>query len=260
MEFFPAIDLRHGRVVRLTQGDDSRATVYGDDPERVLRSFAEAGVRHAHVVDLDAALGDGPQTDLVRRLAAVPLGERPEIQLGGGLRDRDSILAALDAGCFRAVVGSLAAREPELFIELAEELADRLVPALDVHHREVRTAGWQQGSGTPPEELAARFAELPCPAVLVTDGERDGTMDGPNIALARRVGDLSGIPALVSGGVRSLADLEAARRSPGVGGAVVGRALYEGEVDLAQALAVCNGDADAEDFAAEDGATEGGLA
>lgn len=248
MELLPAIDLRHGRVVRLTQGDDRRATVYGDDPEKVLRSFAEAGVEHAHVVDLDAALGDGPQTDLLRRLTAVPVGERPEIQFGGGLRDRDSILAALDAGCLRVVVGSLAARAPERFSQLAEEFPGRLVPALDVRHREVRIEGWREGSGTSPDALAAQFAELPCPAILVTDVERDGTMEGPNIGLARRVGELSGIPALVSGGVRSLADLAACRRSPGVGGAVFGRALYEGRFDLAAALAVSRGEAAPADF------------
>lgn len=243
MQLLPAIDLRRGRVVRLTQGDDRRATVYGSDPEAVLRGFADVGIEIAHVVDLDAALGDPPQTDLVRRLAAVPVGERPAFEVGGGLRDRDSILAVLEAGVERAVVGSLVARDPDRFAALAEELPGRLVPALDVHHGEVRIAGWQEGSGMTPDALAARLAELPCPAVLVTDVERDGTMEGPNLVLARRVGDVSGIPALVSGGVRSLADLEAARRSPGVGGAVVGRAFYEGAVDLAEALRVCGGGA-----------------
>lgn len=242
MQLLPAIDLRHGQVVRLTQGDDRRATVYGDDPEAVLRSFADAGVEMAHVVDLDAALGEPPQNDLVRRLAAVPVGERPAFEVGGGLRDRDSIRAALEAGAERAVVGSLVARDPELFTRLAEEMPGRLVPALDVHHGEVRTAGWTEGSGRSPDELAALLAELPCPAILVTDVERDGTLQGPNLVLARRVGEISGIPALVSGGVRSLDDLAAARRLPGVGGAIVGRAFYEGTFGLAQALAVCRGE------------------
>ena len=242
MELLPAIDLRRGKVVRLTQGDDHRATVYGDDPEAVLRSFAAAGATIAHIVDLDAALGEPPQTALLRRLARIPGGERPALQIGGGLRDRDAILALLDAGASRAVVGSLAVREPELFTALAEELPGRLVPALDTRRGEVRTAGWQEGSGVSPAALAARFAELPCPAVLVTDVERDGTLDGPNLVLARRVGEISGLPALVSGGVRSLDDLAAALAEPGVGGAVVGRALYEGRFELAAALAVCRGE------------------
>lgn len=238
-QLLPAIDLRGGKVVRLTQGDADRATVYGDDPEAVLRSFAAAGVGRAHVVDLDAALGDGAQHDLLARLCAVPAGERPEIQLGGGLRDAEAVRAALDGGVERAVVGSWVARDPDGFAALAQELPGRLVPALDVRRGEVRVSGWTEGAGVPPAALAARLAELPCPAILVTDVERDGTMQGPNVVLARRVGELSGIPALVSGGVRSLDDLEAAVAAPGVGGAVVGRALYEGAVDLAAALALC---------------------
>jgi phosphoribosylformimino-5-aminoimidazole carboxamide ribotide isomerase len=243
MELFPAIDLRRGQVVRLTHGDDRRATVYGDDPEAVLRSFAAAGAGLAHVVDLDAALGDPPQSGLLRRLAAVPADERPALQVGGGLRDRDAVLAVLDTGAARAVVGSLAARDPDAFAALAEELPGRLVPALDARGGEVRTAGWREGSGVSPAALAARLAELPCPAVLVTDVDRDGTLDGPNLVLARRVGEISGIPALVSGGVGSLDDLAAARRTPGVGGVVVGRALYEGRFELAAALAVSRGGA-----------------
>jgi phosphoribosylformimino-5-aminoimidazole carboxamide ribotide isomerase len=241
MQLLPAIDLRHGKVVRLTQGDAGRATVYGDDPLAVLRSFAAAGVRTAHVVDLDAALGEAPQRDLVTRMASLPEGERPALQLGGGLRDGDSIRAALDAGAARAVVGSLVARDPDAFAALAGALPGRLVPALDVRHGEVRVSGWTEGAELAPDTLAALLAELPCPAVLVTDVERDGTMEGPNIPLTRRIGEITGLPALVSGGVRSLGDLAAAYRSPGIGGAVVGRALYEGRFTLAQALAVSGG-------------------
>jgi len=242
MQLLPAIDLRRGKVVRLTQGDDARATVYGEDPLRVLRSFAAAGVAMAHVVDLDAALGEAPQRELLARMVALPEDERPAIQLGGGLRDRDSIQAALDAGAERAIVGSLVARDPDAFAALAEAMPHRLVPALDVRHGEVRTAGWTESSGVTPDALAALLAELPCPAVLVTDVERDGTLEGPNLPLTRRVGEISGLPALVSGGVRSLGDLVAAYRSPGIGGAVVGRAFYEGSFSLAQALAVSRGE------------------
>ena len=243
IELLPAIDLRRGQVVRLTQGDDARATVYGDDPAAVLRSFAAAGVGRAHLVDLDAALGEAPQSGLLAALAEIPQGERPAIQTGGGLRDRAAIVAALAAGAERAVVGSLVAREPARFADLARELPGRLVPALDVRRGEVRTAGWTAGSGWAPEALAERLAGLPCPALLVTDVERDGTLEGPNVELARRVGAAAGLPALVSGGVASLADLAAAAATPGIGGVVVGRALYEGSFGLAAALAACRGDA-----------------
>lgn len=239
MDLLPAIDLRGGRVVRLRQGDDTRRTVYGDDPLAVLRGFAEAGVERVHAVDLDAALGEPPQRALVERLAAEGgVG----LELGGGLRGREAVAWALGAGCERVVLGSLVARDLPLFAELAAEHAGRLVPALDVAGGEVRVAGWKEGAGAPLAELCERLAGLPCPAVLVTDIERDGTLEGPNLELAREVGRETGIPSLLSGGVRSLDDLRAARQVPEIGGAVVGKALYEGAFTVPQALAACRGE------------------
>ncbi len=235
MELIPAIDLRHGRAVRLRQGDDARATVYDDDPVAVLEAYARAGVVRVHVVDLDAALGEAPQRELIERMAAVGAS----IQLGGGLRDREAIDWALGAGCDRVVIGSLVARDVETFRALAEERPGRLVPALDVAHGEVRIAGWKEGAGHQLGELCGRLMGAPCPAVLVTDVERDGMMTGPNLDLALRVARTSGVPALLSGGVHSLADLEAARQISEIAGAIVGRALYEGAFTVAEALAVC---------------------
>lgn len=236
MELLPAIDLRHGRAVRLRQGDDARATVYGDDPVAVLEGYARAGVARVHVVDLDAALGDPPQRELIGRMAA--LGS-VRVQLGGGLRDRAAIDWALGAGCDRVVVGSLVARHTEAFRALAIELPGRLVPALDVDHGEVRISGWKEGASVRLGELCSRLMGLPCPAVLVTDVERDGMMTGPNLDLALRAARATGIPALLSGGVRTLADLEEASRVPEIAGAIVGRALYEGAFSIEEALAVC---------------------
>jgi phosphoribosylformimino-5-aminoimidazole carboxamide ribotide isomerase len=236
MELIPAIDLRHGRAVRLRQGDDARATIYGDDPVAVLEAYARAGVPRVHVVDLDAALGEPPQRELIGRMAAV--GAR--IQLGGGLRDREAIDWALAAGCDRVVIGSLVARDVEAFRALALERPDRLVPALDVARGEVRIAGWTEGATRTLGELCGRLMGLPCPAILVTDVERDGMMGGPNLDLPRRAGRATGIPALVSGGVHSLADLEAARAVTEVGGVIVGRALYEGAFTVEEALAACS--------------------
>jgi phosphoribosylformimino-5-aminoimidazole carboxamide ribotide isomerase len=238
MELIPAIDLRHGRAVRLRQGDDARATVYGDDPLAVLASYVRAGVPRIHVVDLDAALGEPPQRGLVERLAAAA-GPAARIQLGGGLRDREAIDWALAAGCDRAVIGSLLARDVDGFRTLAEERPGRLVPALDVANGEVRTAGWKEGAARNLGELCARLMGAPCPAVLVTDIERDGMMTGPNLELASRVARTSGLPALLSGGIGSLADLEAARQTAGIAGAIVGRALYEGAFTVEEALAAC---------------------
>ena len=235
MELIPAIDLRHGRAVRLRQGDENRATVYGDDPVAVLESYARAGVARVHVVDLDAALGETPQRELIERMAATGV----KIQLGGGLRDRGSIDWALGAGCDRAVVGSLVARDTETFRALAQARPGRLVPALDVADGEVRIAGWKEGAAQNLGELCARLMGLPCPAILVTDVERDGMMTGPNLDLTLRVARTSGLPALLSGGVHALSDLEEARRVPEIAGAIVGRALYEGAFTVEEALAVC---------------------
>jgi phosphoribosylformimino-5-aminoimidazole carboxamide ribotide isomerase len=235
VELIPAIDLRHGRAVRLRQGDDARATIYGDDPVAVLAAYARAGVPCVHVVDLDAALGEPPQRELVVKMAALEI----KIQLGGGLRDGEAIDWALAAGCERVVIGSLVARDTEAFRALALERPGRLVPALDVERGEVRIAGWKEGAPRTLGEICGRLMGAPCPAVLVTDVERDGMMTGPNLDLALRVGRATGIPALVSGGVHSLADLEAARTLPEVGGIIVGRALYEGAFTVEEAMAAC---------------------
>jgi phosphoribosylformimino-5-aminoimidazole carboxamide ribotide isomerase len=235
MELIPAIDLRHGRAVRLRQGDETRATVYGDDPVAVLDGYAQAGVARVHVVDLDAALGEAPQRELIERMAATGV----KIQLGGGLRDGESIGWAFGAGCDRVVIGSLVARDTDAFRALAQKRPGRLVPALDVAEGEVRISGWKEGAPLSLGELCARLMGLPCPAVLVTDVERDGMMTGPNLDLARRVARTSGLPALLSGGVHALSDLEEARRVPEIAGAIVGRALYEGAFTVEEALAVC---------------------
>lgn len=235
MELIPAIDLRHGRAVRLRQGDETRATVYGDDPVAVLDSYARSGVARVHVVDLDAALGEAPQRELIERMAATGV----KIQLGGGLRDRESIDWALGAGCDRVVIGSLVARDTDSFRALAQERPGRLVPALDVADGEIRIAGWKEGAPQRLGELCARLMGLPCPAILVTDVERDGMMTGPNLDLACRVARTSGLPALLSGGVHALSDLEEASRMAEIAGAIVGRALYEGAFTVEEALAVC---------------------
>lgn len=240
MDLLPALDLRAGQVVRLLRGDDGLRTVYGDAPLAWLAELLDAGVSRLHVVDLDAAFEGEPQTELVASLVAAA-GERgAALQLGGGLRDRASVEAALALGCERAVLGSMVAGEPALFVELAQDHAGRLVPALDTQGGELRIAGWREDAPVPLSRVCRRLKGLPCPAVLVTDIERDGTLEGPNLDLARRVAEATGLPALLSGGIRSLADLEAAAACPEIAGAVVGRAIYERAFSLSEALAACS--------------------
>ena len=225
MELLPAIDLRYGRAVRLLQGDD---------PLAVLEGYIQAGATRVHVVDLDATFGEAPQRDLIGQMAL-----RGLMQLGGGLRDRDAIRWALEAGCDRVVVGSLVARDIEAFRALVLEHPGKIVPALDIENGEVRIGGWTESPSWRLPELCVRLHGLPCPAVLVTDVERDGMLSGPNFELARRVAMASGIPALLSGGVRSLDDLRIAREIPEIAGAIVGRALYEGIFTIEEALDAC---------------------
>ena len=247
MDLLPALDLRHGRTVRLRQGDAGRATIYDQAPESRLADFAAAGVRWVHVVDLDAALGEPPQRELLARLAALvataaPLRSGLALQLGGGMRDQEAVEWALAAGFERVVVGSLLARAAAAFRRLAAELPGRLVPALDLAAGRVRVAGWRDAAERSAEELCAELAGLPCPAVLVTDVARDGMLAGPNLELALRIARAAALPALLSGGVRSLSDLEAARQAPEIAGVIVGRALYEGAFSLAAALAAAAGE------------------
>jgi phosphoribosylformimino-5-aminoimidazole carboxamide ribotide isomerase len=244
MDLLPAIDVRHGAVVRLRQGDAGQATTYGGDPAAVACAFAAAGARYIHVVDLDAALGEPPQRDvilcIVRALAA-PAPSRPRLQVGGGLRDRADVAWALGSGCDRVVMGSLVARDPEAFAAIARSFPGRVVPALELARGELRVAGWTRTAGAGLDEVCRGLRGLPCPAVLVTDVERDGMLSGPNQDLARQVATATGLPALLSGGVRTLADLAAAAACLEIGGVVLGRALYERQIDLAAALALCAG-------------------
>jgi phosphoribosylformimino-5-aminoimidazole carboxamide ribotide isomerase len=243
MELLPAIDLRGGRVVRLRQGDDARRTVYSDDPAAVLESFAAAGVRWVHLVDLDAALGEAPQRTLLETLAARGRALALRLELGGGLRDEAALRWALDtAGFDRAVVSSILAKDFPLFETLVTAFPDRIVPALDCKEGKLGISGWRETAAEPFDALARRLQGKACPAVLVTDVARDGEMGGPNLELARRVAGLTGIPALLSGGVHSLDDLRQARGATEIAGAVVGRALYDGTFTLDEALAACRGD------------------
>lgn len=242
MQLLPAIDLRGGQVVRLERGDDQRRTVYDADPANALRRYRQAGVARIHVVDLDAAFGGPPQRGVVQQLARQAEdgpNDRGGIQIGGGLRDREAVEWAFAAGCERAVVTSLIVRDFDVFAALCGDYPGRMVAALDIDGGEVRLAGWTESADRSPAALCAQLADLPVAAVLVTDISRDGMMRGPNIDLACRIGDLAGAPAILSGGVRSAADLEAAAQRSEIEAAIVGRALYDGSLGLDEAIAAC---------------------
>ncbi|HEV3225334.1 MAG TPA: HisA/HisF-related TIM barrel protein [Acidimicrobiales bacterium] len=230
-DLYPSIDLRAGRVVRLHQGDFDRETVYDDDPVAVARSFAAAGARWIHVVDLDAARRTGSNRDVVVAIAAavsVP------VQAGGGVRDA----TLLHDGVARIVIGSAAVEEPELVHRLAAEHPGRLAVGLDHWDGEVRVRGWEAGSGRRLLDVATELGIPGIAAFVVTDISRDATLVGPDLDGLAALQSSTTVPVIASGGVGSLDDL-GALRAIGVAGVVVGKAIYEGRFRVDEAVLAC---------------------
>ncbi len=236
-QLLPAIDLRGGKVVRLSEGDFARETVYGTDPAEVARGFAAAGARWIHVVDLDGARdGARRQTEVVARIVAA-VGESVACEVAGGLRDEGAVGAALDAGAARAVVGTAALRDPAFAERLVARFGvQRIAVALDVRDGLAVGQGWVAGaSGVPVEEALASLADRGARTFIVTAIERDGLLTGPNLDLLGRMVALNRGDVIASAGVSSLAEI-AAVHTLGCAGAIVGRAIYEGRLNLAEAV------------------------
>ena len=237
---YPALDIRGGRVVRLAQGDYARETQYGDDPLPRAQAFADAGARWMHLVDLDAAKAGG--YTLVPLLAGIARDTGLRVQTGGGVRGREDVARILDAGAARVVVGSLAVREPETVIAwLAEFGGERITVALDTRQDEagvwqLPVHGWTENAGASLDALLPRYVDAGLRHLLCTDIARDGMLSGPNLELYAHLGTLApGVAVQASGGVRDVADVRGAREV-GCAGAVLGRALLEGHLALADAL------------------------
>lgn len=238
MDLFPAIDIRHGRVVRLAQGEAARATVYDEDPVAQAVRFVEQGARWIHVVDLDRAFGDGDNTPLVAAIART-VGASARVQAGGGFRSRERVEAALAAGVARVVIGTAAVTDPGLVqAVLAEAGPERLAVGLDARDGEVAVRGWTEGAGVRLEEAGARMLALGVTTLVYTDIGRDGMLVGPDVAGAQMLQSL-GARVIASGGVGALAHLRAVADA-GLAGAIVGRALYERRFTLPEALACCS--------------------
>ena len=234
---YPAIDLHAGHVVRLAEGDLDRATDYGDDPAAQAVLFDKAGAGALHVVDLDGAFaGNSVNGAAVERIVAAFPGR---VQLGGGIRSRAALDAWLELGVERIVLGTAALADPQLVTEAAKAYPGRIVVAVDARAGMVTTRGWAETSTLPVAELARRFEGAGVAALLFTDVGRDGMLKGVNLeatlALARAVN----IPVLASGGVAGPEDIDALRlhAADGIEGVIVGRAIYDGRLDLADALA-----------------------
>jgi len=238
MLIIPAIDLLGGRAVRLEQGDFARVTDFGPDPVALARGFAAAGASWLHVVDLDGArLGHWCHLDVIAEIAAaagVP------VQAGGGARDRGQIDAALERGVARVIVGTAATESLARAASWAARFGPRLVFSLDTRDRRVLTQGWRNESAEDSVALAEKLRDLGACRFIHTDTVRDGTLRGPDLSGLSSLLPL-GVPILVAGGVASYTDLEAIRDA-GAEGAIVGRALLEGKIELGPAQAIANGE------------------
>ena len=243
MIFFPAIDLKDGRCVRLVQGDMARATVYADDPAAQAGAFARAGCRWLHVVDLDGAIAgkpvNGAAVEAILAAVAIPL------QLGGGIRDLATLEAWLARGVKRVILGTAALSDPGLVREACRRHAGRVAVAIDARDGRVAVEGWAKGSRVGAVDLARRFEGVGVAALIHTDIGRDGALAGPNIDATLTLARAVRIPVILSGGVASRADLEAvAREGAGlIAGVVSGRAIYDGRIDVAAAVKLLEGSA-----------------
>lgn len=231
MIVIPAIDLRGGKVVRLFRGDVEDETVYDEGAVDAARRFESEGARRLHVVDLDAAFGDGSNRDVVKdicRNVAVP------VQLGGGLRTIETVEQALADGAARAILGTAAALDPSFVAEAVELVGDHVTVAVDVSDGLVMTHGWQK-AGPRLEEAVPALHDAGAPRFLVTSIARDGTMDGPDLPLYERMLELTDRPVIASGGIRVAADVWALR-DLGLEACVVGKALYAGTIHMQEVV------------------------
>ena len=238
MIVFPAIDLKQGQVVRLAEGDMTRATVYGDDPAAQATAFEAAGASHLHVVDLDGAFaGAARNRDAVEAILRSFAGQ---VQLGGGIRDVRAVEGWFALGVARIVIGTAALTDPEFVREMAGAWPGRIVVAVDARDGMVATAGWAAVSDVPVAEMARRFEDAGVAALLFTDIGRDGMLKGCNVEATVALARETVLPVIASGGVAGIADIRelARRRGEGIEGVITGRALYDGRLDLSEALAV----------------------
>lgn len=234
MILYPAIDLKDGACVRLLRGDMAAATVFGTDPAAQAATFVAAGCTWLHLVDLNGAFAGTPVNGAAVHaiLAAVDV----PCQLGGGIRDLATIEMWLDAGLARVILGTVAVENPDLVRQAARAFPGQIAVGIDARGGCVATRGWAEETDLQAVDLACRFEDAGVAAIIYTDIDRDGAMGGPNTAATAALARAVTIPVIASGGVASLADLLALRNTGTIAGAISGRALYDGAIDLAEAL------------------------
>jgi phosphoribosylformimino-5-aminoimidazole carboxamide ribotide isomerase len=239
----PAIDLKDGRCVRLKQGDMSTATVFSDDPVAMAKHWAAQGARRLHIVDLNGAVAGRPKNEKVIREMIAAVGEQVPIQVGGGIRDLDTIESYLDAGVTYIVIGTAAVKNPGFLSDACYAFPGHIIAGLDAKDGKVAVEGWSKLTGHDVVDLAKKYEEYGIEALIYTDIGRDGMMSGVNIDATLRLAQATKTPIIASGGLNSVEDIQAvcARLAPeGVIGAIAGRALYEGKLELKSAQAAAD--------------------
>jgi phosphoribosylformimino-5-aminoimidazole carboxamide ribotide isomerase len=234
MILYPAIDLKGGQCVRLERGDMASAKTFNADPAAQARAFVAAGAEYLHIVDLDGAVAGRAVNEVAVRaiLAAVTV----PAQLGGGVRDRAAIARWLEAGMTRVILGTAALNDPDLVKAACRAHPGRIAVGIDARGGMVAVRGWVETSGIAALDLARRFKDAGVAAIVFTDIERDGMMRGVNVEATARLAEAISIPVIASGGVSSLDDIRALKANGRIAGAIIGRALYEGRIELRAAL------------------------
>jgi phosphoribosylformimino-5-aminoimidazole carboxamide ribotide isomerase len=235
VEVIPSIDLRGGQIVRLEQGDYERETVFERDPAAPATRFVEAGATRIHVVDLEGAR-EGTPRNLPAVKAILAAAGRVPVQVGGGVRDLERIETLLELGADRVILGTAVVEAPELVHDAASRHPGRVVLGLDARDGRVAIRGWRETGSREVADVLHQFEGLPLAAVLHTDVGRDGMLGGPNVDSTERLARVTSLPVLASGGVGSVEDLLRLARTRVIAGAVVGRAIYSGAIDLAAAI------------------------
>ncbi|MFO0514774.1 MAG: 1-(5-phosphoribosyl)-5-[(5-phosphoribosylamino)methylideneamino]imidazole-4-carboxamide isomerase [Rhodobacterales bacterium] len=234
MILYPAIDLKDGQCVRLLRGEMAAATVFGDDPAAQAAAFVAAGCDWLHLVDLNGAFAGQPVNGAA--VAAILARVAVPCQLGGGIRDMATIETWLDRGLARVILGTAAVEDPALVRKAAGTFPERIAVGIDARGGRVATRGWAETTDVIATDLARRFEDAGVAALIYTDIDRDGAMGGPNIAATVALARAVSIPVIASGGVAAMADLLALRDTGVIAGAISGRALYDGTIDLETAL------------------------
>ena len=234
MLLIPAIDLKDGQCVRLKQGDMAQSTTFGEDPAAMARSWVSKGARRLHLVDLNGAFAGHPKNEMAIRKILREVGSEVDVQLGGGIRDLDTIERYLDAGLRFVIIGTAAVKNPGFLQDACTAFGGHIIVGLDAREGKVATDGWSKLTRHDVVDLGKKFEDYGCEAIIYTDIGRDGMLSGVNIEATVRLAQHVRIPVIASGGVTDLRDIDAlcAVEEEGIEGAILGRSIYEGTLDF----------------------------